>query len=233
MPNGAGGGRTGLNASRKELLQKIYERLLAVFGPQRWWPAETPFEVILGAILTQNTAWKNVATAIGNLRRYDLLRFDSVCGLSAHELATLIRSSGFYNEKAKKIKSFCDHILTKWGGSLEEFLSQDMEALRIDLLGIRGIGPETADSIVLYAAFKASFVVDTYTYRILSRHGWVEETISYEELRDYFMGALEPDVPFFQEFHALLVRTGHLYCRKKPLCDSCPLNVFFGQSSLV
>ena len=222
-----------MNASRKELLQKIYDRLLAVFGPQRWWPAETPFEVILGAILTQNTAWKNVATAISNLRRYDLLRFDSVCGLSAHELATLIRSSGFYNEKAKKIKSFCEHVLTKWGGSLEEFLSQDMEALRIELLGIRGIGPETADSIVLYAASKASFVVDAYTYRILSRHGWVEEPISYEELRDYFMGALEPDVPFFQEFHALLVRTGHLYCRKKPLCDSCPLNVFFEQSSLV
>ena len=185
-----------MNASRKELLQKIYDRLLAVFGPQRWWPAETPFEVILGAILTQNTAWKNVATAISNLRRYDLLRFDSVCGLSAHELATLIRSSGFYNEKAKKIKSFCEHVLTKWGGSLEEFLSQDMEALRIELLGIRGIGPETADSIVLYAASKASFVVDAYTYRILSRHGWVEEPISYEELRDYFMGALEPDVPF-------------------------------------
>ena len=122
-----------MNASRKELLQKIYDRLLAVFGPQRWWPAETPFEVILGAILTQNTAWKNVATAIGNLRRYDLLRFDSVCGLSARELAILIRSSGFYNEKAKKIKSFCNHVMTKWGGSLEEFLIQDMEALRINL----------------------------------------------------------------------------------------------------
>jgi endonuclease-3 related protein len=222
-----------LNASRKELLQKIYDRLLAAFGPQQWWPAETPFEVILGAILTQNTAWKNVATAIGNLRRYDLLRFDSICGLGAHELATLIRSSGFYNEKARKIKSFCDHVLTQWEGSLEDLLSQDMEALRADLLGIRGIGPETADSIVLYAAFKASFVVDAYTYRILNRHGWVEESISYEELRDYFMGALEPDIPFFQEFHALLVRAGHLYCRKKPLCDSCPLNVFFERSSSV
>ena len=216
-----------MNGNRKELLQTIYDRLLATFGHQRWWPAETPFEVILGAILTQNTAWKNVATAIGNLRRYDLLRFDSLCGLSTQELATLVRSSGFYNEKAKKIKTFCNHILAEWGGDLVEYLAQDMEALRADLLGIRGIGPETADSIVLYAAFKPSFVVDAYTYRIFSRHGWVEESISYDELREYFMGVMDSDVSLFQEFHALLVRTGHLYCRKKPLCESCALNVFF------
>ncbi len=216
-----------MNGNRKELLQTIYDRLLATFGHQRWWPAETPFEVILGAILTQNTAWKNVATAIGNLRRYDLLRFDSLCGLSTQELATLVRSSGFYNEKAKKIKTFCNHILAEWGGDLVEYLAQDMEALRADLLGIRGIGPETANSIVLYAAFKPSFVVDAYTYRIFSRHGWVEESISYDELREYFMGVMDSDVSLFQEFHALLVRTGHLYCRKKPLCESCALNVFF------
>ena len=227
MRDGAGGGGTGLNGNRKELLQTIYDRLLATFGHQRWWPAETPFEVILGAILTQNTAWKNVATAIGNLRRYDLLRFDSLCGLSTQELATLVRSSGFYNEKAKKIKTFCNHILAEWGGDLVEYLAQDMEALRADLLGIRGIGPETANSIVLYAAFKPSFVVDAYTYRIFSRHGWVEESISYDELREYFMGVMDSDVSLFQEFHALLVRTGHLYCRKKPLCESCALNVFF------
>jgi endonuclease-3 related protein len=211
------------------LLREVYDRLFAFFGPQRWWPAETQFEVILGAILTQNTAWKNVATAIGNLRRYDLLRFEGLCGLSAQELAVLIRSSGFYNEKAKKIKAFCNDIATKWDGRLEEFLSRDMEELRTDLLGIRGIGPETADSIVLYAALKASFVVDTYTYRIFSRHGWVGESISYDELREYFMGAMEPDVQLFQEFHALLVRTGHLYCRKTAMCQSCPLNVFFTQ----
>ncbi len=218
-----------MSTNRKELLREVYDKLFAFFGPLGWWPAETPFEVILGAILTQNTAWKNVAAAIGNLRSYDLLSFERLCGLSAQEIAPFIRSSGFYNEKAKKIKTFCTHILTKWGGGLGEFLAQDMEALRSDLLAIRGIGPETADSIVLYAAFKPSFVVDTYTYRIFSRHGWVDESISYEELRDYFMGAMEPDVPFFQEFHALLVRTGHLYCRKTALCQSCPLNVFFSQ----
>ena len=218
-----------MSGYRKDLLREIYERMFAAFGPQKWWPAETAFEVILGAILTQNTAWKNVAVAIGNLRRYGLLNFDSVCGLGAAELAAIIRSSGFYNQKAKKVKTFCNHIQTNWGGILEEFLAQNADALRTDLLAIRGIGPETADSIVLYAAFKPSFVVDAYTYRIFSRHGWVDESISYEELREYFMGAMEPDVALFQEFHALLVRTGHLYCRKKPLCDSCPLNVFLAR----
>ncbi len=216
-----------MSGHRKELLQEIYSRLFAALGPQGWWPADSAFEVILGAILTQNTAWKNVTTAIGNLRRYDLLSFERVCGLSAPELAVLIRSSGFYNEKAKKVKNFCNHIQTKWGGVLEGFLARDAGSLRTDLLEIRGIGPETADSIILYAAYKPSFVADAYTYRIFSRHGWVEESISYEELREYFMEAMDPDVPLFQQFHALLVRTGHLYCRKKPLCDSCPLNVFF------
>jgi endonuclease-3 related protein len=229
MPHGDAGGWTGLSGRAKELLREVYDRLLAVFGPQGWWPAGSVFEVILGAILTQNTAWKNVTIAIANLRRYDLVDFGRICGLSTPELAVLIRSSGFYNEKAKKIKNFCSHIQTKWDGSLECFLAQDEAALRADLLEIRGIGPETADSIVLYAAFKPSFVVDAYTYRIFSRHRWVEETISYEDLREFFMGALEPDVPVFQEFHALLVRTGHLFCRRKPLCDSCPLNIYFTQ----
>jgi endonuclease-3 related protein len=216
-----------LSGYRKELLREIYDRLFAAFGPQKWWPAETAFEVILGAILTQNTAWKNVAAAIGNLRRCGLLDFDRICGLGTAELAVIIRSSGFYNQKARKVKAFCSHIQTNWGGVLDDFLAQDADALRTDLLAIRGIGPETADSIVLYAAFKTTFVVDAYTYRVFSRHGWVDESISYDELREYFMGAMEPDVPLFQEYHALLVRTGHLYCRKKPLCDSCPLNVFF------
>ncbi len=216
-----------MNANRKELLEDIYHRLYVAFGPQRWWPAETSFEVILGAILTQNTAWKNVAATIENLRRHDLLLFERLSTLNTRELAILIRSSGFYNQKAKKIKTFCDHILAKWGGSLEQFLAQDVESLRTDLLALRGIGPETADSIILYAAFKPSFVVDTYTYRIFSRHGWVEEAISYDDLREFFMGVMDPDVPLFQEFHALLVRAGHLYCRKTALCQSCPLNVFF------
>ena len=196
-------------------------------GPQKWWPAKTPFEVILGAILTQNTSWKNAVAAIENLRVNGFLSLDRISGLSAQELAGLVRPSGFYREKAKKIKAFCDHVLANWNGSLEEFLTLDMNSLRLELLSIRGIGRETADSIVLYAAFKPSFVVDTYTYRIFSRHGWVEESISYDDLREYFMEAMDPDVAFFQEFHALLVRIGHLYCRRKPLCPACPLHLFF------
>lgn len=216
-----------MSGRRQELLREIYDRLFAAFGPQHWWPAETPFEVILGAILTQNTAWKNVAAAIRNLRENGLLSYERISALAAPELAHYIRPSGFFNQKAKKIRTFCDHIARDWDGDLENFLAQDAEPLREELLRIRGIGPETADSIVLYAAFKPSFVVDAYTYRVFSRHDWIVESISYDELREHFMGALDPDVPFFQEFHALLVRTGHLYCRKKPLCEECPLNCCF------
>ncbi|MCE5333236.1 MAG: endonuclease III domain-containing protein [Desulfobacteraceae bacterium] len=216
-----------MNGRRQELLREIHDRLLAAFGPQSWWPAQSPFEVILGAILTQNTAWKNVVAAIRNLRENGLLSCERISALAAPELAQFIRPSGFFNQKAKKIRTFCDHIARSWDGDLESFLAQDTDPLRDELLQIRGIGPETADSIVLYAAFKPSFVVDAYTYRIFSRHDWIAEAIGYDELREHFMGALDPDVPLFQEFHALLVRTGHLYCRKKPLCEDCPLNYYF------
>ncbi|MEM5785913.1 MAG: endonuclease III domain-containing protein [Syntrophobacteraceae bacterium] len=218
-----------MSASRNRLLHDIYLRLDEAYGPQNWWPADTAFEVILGAILTQNTAWKNVAKAIANLRENRLLSFRAVCETPAPVLAELIRPSGYYNQKTKKVKAFCEHILTRWDGSLEDFLSQEIDPLRAELLGIRGIGPETADCIVLYAAHLPSFVVDTYTYRIFSRHGWIGETLGYDELRDYFMSALEPDVCFFQNFHALLVKTGHLFCRRKPLCESCPLNIYLDE----
>ena len=210
-----------MSTNRKELLREVYARLFAFFGPLRWWPAETPFEVILGAILTQNTAWKNVATAIESLRRHDLLSFERLCGLSAQEIAPFIRSSGFYNEKAKKIKIFCTHILTKWDGGLGEFLAQGMESLRTDLLAIRGIGPETADSILLYALQKPTFVVDAYTFRILSRHQLAPESCAYEDLRRLFMDHLSADVGLYQEYHALLVRLGKELCRPQPLCQSC------------
>ncbi len=218
-----------MSSNRTALLKNIYSTLYDAFGPQGWWPAKTPFEVTLGAILTQNTAWKNVVKAIANLRENHLLSFSEICAAPAPALALLIRPSGFYNQKTRKIKNFCAHVLERWDGDFERFLDQDGDRLRSELLSIRGIGPETADSIVLYAALKPSFVVDSYTYRIFSRHGWVDESITYEELREYFTGALDPEVDFFQEFHALLVRTGHLFCRKKPLCESCPMNVFFSE----
>jgi endonuclease III related protein len=154
------------------------------------------------------------------------LTSQAISAVSLSELAPLIRSSGYYNQKARKLKAFCDHLHNHRQGRLDDFLSQDMEKLRAELLKLHGIGPETADSIILYAAGQPSFVVDAYTYRIFHRHGWVPETIAYEDLRSFFMEAMEPDVAMFQEYHALLVRTGHLHCRRKSACDSCPLHKF-------
>lgn len=213
---------------RRTLIEEVFERLLAAHGPQNWWPADTPFEVIVGAILTQNTAWRNVKQAIGKLRELDLMSPQSISNLSLPELASIIRSSGYYNQKARKVMAFCEYLGREWQGDLDAFLSQDSDKLRTELLSLHGIGPETADSIVLYAAGQPSFVVDAYTYRIFHRHGWVPEVIGYEDLRTFFMEAMEPDVGLFQEFHALLVRTGHLYCRRKPACTSCPLDGWQG-----
>lgn len=215
-----------MNRGRRELLREIYHRLLAALGPQHWWPADTPMEVIIGAILTQNTSWKNVKQAIGRLREKKLLHLEELNRVSLQELAALIRSSGYYNQKARKLKAFCDHVGTHWNGNLARFLAQEIEPLRQELLSIFGIGQETADSIILYAAHKPTFVVDAYTHRICSRHGWVSEELTYGELRDFFEGALEPDVRFFQEYHALFVRTGHAYCRRTPQCASCPLDSY-------
>jgi endonuclease III related protein len=208
----------------RTLIRRVFEQLLSTLGPQYWWPADSPFEVIVGAILTQNTAWRNVKQAIGKLRESDLLTSQAMSAVPLSELAPLIRSSGYYNQKARKLKVFCDHLQNHWQGQLNDFLSQEMDKLRTELLGLHGIGMETADSIILYAAKQPSFVVDAYTYRIFHRHGWVPETIAYEDLRSFFMEAMEPDAVLFQEYHALLVRTGHLHCRRKPSCDACPLH---------
>jgi len=210
-------------SKRRELIRRVFDQLRHTFGPQHWWPAETSFEVIIGAILTQNTAWKNVEQSIKILRERGLLDFEALHAVPAPDLALLIRSSGYFNQKARKLKAFCDHVQDHWQGDLQRFLSQEMDTLRQELLTIHGIGPETADSIVLYAAEQPTFVVDVYTHRIFSRHWWIDETVTYDTLRDFFMDALEPDVAFFKEYHALLVRTGHLYCRRKPLCGGCPL----------
>lgn len=211
-------------AERRALLMAIFDTLLQAFGPQHWWPAETPFEVIIGAILAQNTAWTNVEKAITAMRDQGLLELAPLLQIPDAELAALIRASGYYNQKARRLKHFCEYVESHWGGDLHGFLGQNLDDLRSQLLGLRGIGPETADSIVLYAAEKPSFVVDTYTYRIFSHHGWVPEELSYQELRAFFMDSLAPDVGLFKEYHALLVRCGHLYCRRRPWCTGCPLD---------
>ncbi|SHF41792.1 DNA-3-methyladenine glycosylase III [Desulfacinum infernum DSM 9756] len=211
---------------RSRLIYQVYTALFDAYGPQGWWPADTPFEVIVGAILTQNTAWKNVRRAIDNLKAEGLLQPEAILRTDEDHLRRCIRPSGYYNQKTKRLLTFCRYVAEQWHGDLEAFLGQEMGALRRELLSLNGIGPETADSIVLYAAHRPSFVVDAYTHRVFSRHGWVAEEVSYEELRNYFMDCLEPDVYLFQELHALIVRVGHEHCRRKASCPGCPLEPF-------
>lgn len=208
---------------RGPFLLDLFHTLLAALGPQGWWPAETPFEVIVGAILTQNTAWKNVTHAIRRFREHDLLEPQKMLEAAPEILHHCVQPAGFFNQKSRYLVAFCRHLQSRYGGNLSLFLSQDPDPLRKELLSLHGIGPETADSILLYAAGKPSFVVDAYTRRIFSAHGWVPRTIGYEALRQVFMDDLPPDVYLFQEFHALLVRVGHLFCRRKPRCRECPL----------
>lgn len=207
----------------KEILGEIYKRLYEAFGSQHWWPGETPFEVIIGAILTQNTAWVNVEKAVKNLKKDNLLTPGALKRVSLKRLAMLIMPAGYYNQKAKKIKNFIKFLFDNYRGSLKKMFSEDFLVLRAKLLDVNGIGLETADSILLYAGNKPIFVVDAYTRRILSRHNLIKADESYTEIQNYFMDNLENDVESFNEFHALLVRLGKEICRSEPKCDICPL----------
>ena len=206
----------------------MYERLLAVYGPQGWWPGRTPFEVAVGAILTQNTAWTNVEKAIAALRRAGALSFRGMKRLSERRLAALIRPSGYYNQKARKLRAFLDWLGERGGrsGSLRRALAGPLEEVRESLLAVHGVGPETADSILLYAGGRAVFVVDAYTRRALSRHGMPgAATAPYEELRALFESNLPRDAALYNEFHALLVRLAKERCHKRtPRCSGCPLH---------
>jgi endonuclease-3 related protein len=205
-------------------LLSIHDILLERFGPQSWWPGDTPFEVVIGAILTQSTSWTNVEKAIGNLKDKKLLSPEGIHKIDAGELALHIKSAGYYNAKARKLKEFMEHLYTNHSGKLDRLFESDAKALRVELLSIWGIGPETADSIVLYAAEKPEFVVDAYTKRIFSRLGYVKEDISYEGLKEFSEKNLPRDVKIYNEFHALLVRLGKEHCKKsKPVCTECPL----------
>jgi len=204
-----------------KLLRKLYERLWQAFGPQGWWPGETPFEVALGAILTQNTNWNNVAKVMARLRADDRLTAAALTALPEAELAELFRPAGYYNLKARRVKNFLTFLREEYQGSLELMTRHPLEKLRPRLLSVKGIGPETADSILLYALEKPTFVVDTYTFRILSRHQLAPESCAYEDLRRLFMDHLPGEVGLYQEYHALLVRLGKEWCRPQPLCQSC------------
>jgi endonuclease-3 related protein len=204
-------------------LSEVYRRLLDRYGPQHWWPADSPFEVIIGAILTQSAAWLNVEKAIASLKKADMLAPAALRSVPMEELARLIYPSGYYNAKAQKIKAFVERLGSAHHDSLDELFSLDTSALRAELLGIHGIGPETADSIILYAAGKPIFVIDAYTRRILSRLGLVPARDDYEFFQALFMDGLPSDAVTFNEYHALLVRHGKDVCRKSPRCDLCCL----------
>ncbi len=206
-------------------LNDIYNRLHSRFGPQHWWPGETPWEVMVGAVLTQNTSWRNVEKAIDNLKGVGALDFDRITALPRDLLAQYIRPAGYYNIKAARLANLFALIKDEYGGMPEQLLDENTAVLREKLLSVKGIGPETADSILLYAARRPVFVVDAYTARILNRHDLITGDYGYNEIQEMFMDNLDADVPLFNEYHALLVRVGKEYCKKsRPLCKECPLS---------
>jgi endonuclease-3 related protein len=207
-----------------QALIDIYRRLLDRFGPQHWWPAEEPFEVIVGAILTQSAAWGNVEKAMANLKRAEALPPKKLRQLSLPRLAKMVHPCGYYNTKALKLKSFAFWLGNHYNDDLDSLFAVNTEDLRQQLLSVHGIGQETADSILLYAAGKPVFVIDAYTRRILSRIGLVPEKDSYGGYQAFFMEHLPPDAAMFNEYHALLVRLGKDFCRRRPLCLQCCLN---------
>lgn len=213
------------NNAVKKRLMAVYRILVRAYGPQHWWPADTPFEVMVGAVLTQNTAWSNVEKAIANLKRERLLSSPSHMNAVANKvLASLIRPSGYYNIKTKRLRNLLSYINTRYAGSLKKMFSADPAVLRQQLLEINGIGPETADSIMLYAGGKPFFVVDAYTKRIFSRQGLIKGNTDYHTVQGFFMDNLPHNAMFFNEYHALIVRIGKEYCKKtRPLCSGCPL----------
>ena len=205
-------------------LIEVYQRLFEELGPQHWWPGESPFEVVVGAVLVQNTSWKNVERAIDNLRRSDLLDPHALNDVPPEELEELIRPAGYYRIKARRLRSLLEFLVERYDGSLEQMFATDPATLREELLAVHGVGPETADSILLYAGEMPVFVVDAYTHRVLSRHGWIGFDAGYHEIQDHFQSSLPQDGALYNEFHALLVRVGNRYCRKsRPKCDECPL----------
>lgn len=226
---------------RATLLMAYYEAMAAHLGPSGWWPGESPFEVAVGAVLTQNTAWSNVLKAIGALKAAGALNPPAMLELGEEPLSELIRPAGYFRVKAKRLIHFLRFLEAEANAvegpeaadalfsnnSLSYLHGYDMPELRGKLLDVSGIGPETADAILLYALNKASFVVDTYTMRLFSRHGLVEPEIYYGDLRDFFMDVLPPDLNLYNEYHALIVRVGKDYCLKsKPRCPVCPLRTF-------
>lgn len=216
------------NKNKSGILLSIYDILLDKFGTMNWWPARSDFEVIIGAILTQNTAWTNVEKAINNLDAHGLLSFEALYEIDLNLLKGYIKPSGYYNQKARKIKEFINFAKREYNFSLELMKKEDVPTIRGKLLKIFGIGEETADSILLYALKKPVFVIDAYTRRILERHGIIKGASKekYENLQRLFTANIVPseaNIKIYNEYHALIVTAGKMFCKRTPLCDNCPL----------
>jgi endonuclease III related protein len=215
-----------MEPDKKSPLLEIYDRLVSHFGPSHWWPGETPLEIMVGAILTQNTSWNNVERTIEGLKMNGALSASFLNQVDEVVLSEWIRSTGYYRIKAKRLKNFFKFFISEYQGLTKNMQDQPLKRLRHQLLQVNGIGPETADSILLYALGMPTFVVDAYTHRIFSRHQLIDEEISYEDLQAYFMDHLPAEPQLYNEYHALLVRLGKEFCRKKnPRCQECPLKI--------
>ena len=201
----------------------VFDRLYEHFGPQHWWPAETRFEVIVGALLMAQTSWENVEASIANLKRANALSPRALAAMPIAKLRALVKPAGLYRTKPRRLKSFCRHLVHVADGDLDRFFARDLGTVRQELLGLYGIGQETADSILLYAGPFATFVVDAYTVRVGQRLGWFD-TDRYDEVKAFFESRLPQEVALFREFHALIVAHGKRVCRSRPRCDVCPLN---------
>lgn len=210
--------------SKNNPYREAYQRLFEYYGEQGWWPAETALEVVVGAVLTQNTNWSNVDKALTNLKCQGLLDFEALLSLEETQLAQLIKPSGYYNLKAKRLKNLMVMISEMYEGKLGLLMQDDLYSARENLLSVKGIGPETADCILLYVCKKPVFVVDAYTYRVFSRHNLLEEETDYETIQETFMENLEHETHIFNEYHALIVQLGKDFCKKStPQCEGCPL----------
>lgn len=203
---------------------EVFHRLYGWMGDRHWWPAETPFEVMVGAVLTQNVSWRNVEKAIANLRRAGLLEPAALHRAAEEELYPLVRPAGYYRAKSRKLKALCAFLFERYGGSLEALFSRPLQNLRPELLSVYGVGPETADAMLCYAGNLPIMVMDAYTRRVFFRLGLVPEDISYSDLQAFFMSRLPQDTALFNQYHALIDGLANRLCLKQnPLCSSCPL----------
>lgn len=215
-----------MSGSSSEQLLEFFEALLAAYGPQHWWPGQTPTEIVVGALLTQNTNWKNVERAIARLRQADLLDWRRLHEIESDRLAEVIRPAGSYNVKARRLKNFVVWLFDRFDGRLEALAEMPIEEARAALLTVNGVGRETADAILLYALGRPVFVVDAYTARVLWRHRLIDDDAGYDQIKEFLESALPVSAALFNEYHALLVEVGKRHCRPRPQCEGCPLERF-------